>query len=97
MQSKGLLGSRKCIREDLKTAEHLANSRIQQALVARTQERRGIVLPKSGRQSKSHRRLLGFSYERAEKCETSGRNVSRSCKTERMFLLEKCSNVVHLI
>lgn len=58
-----VLGSRKCIGEGLNIGAHLANSRTQEASVAGTHERRGLMLPNSGRQSKSHRQLLGFCYE----------------------------------
>lgn len=58
------------------------------------QERREIMLPNSGRRSESHRRLLGFCYDRAGKSEASGGRINRNHKTERMNLLEKGSNIV---
>lgn len=90
-QGEGLLGSRTCIGEGLRVGEHLANSRILEASVVRRQERREIILPNLGRQSESHKRLLGFCYDRSGKSEASGGRINH--KTERMNL-EKGSNIV---
>lgn len=52
------------------------------------------MLPKSGRQMPPG--ILFLILKGAKKGEVSGGNINRSCKTERVNLLEKCSHIAHV-